>query len=137
MLTVTEPSAQSQQAKLLTPVALGEEICNLFGTRQCGFQVAMKHSVKEEQKSCVFRFWHSHVHTRLLDSGVPTNSTALGRLSCVQEEWVWSGFQDTYLSVVECQAEGCDISQDRTYTQRRPHSTHTGIFFFLGHFPHK
>lgn len=111
-------------------MALGEEICNLFGTRQRGFQVGMKHSVEEEQNSCVFRFWHSHVHTRLLHSGVTTNSRALGRLSCIQEEWVWNGFQDTYLSVVGCQAWNCDISQDCTYKTHPSQYTftYTGIF---------
>lgn len=54
LTTVTHTTAQ-----LLHPVALGEEICNLFGTRQRGFQVGMKHGVAEEQKSCVFRFWAS------------------------------------------------------------------------------
>lgn len=44
------------RAKLLNPVALGEEICNLFGTRQRCFQVGMKHGVAEEQNGCVFRF---------------------------------------------------------------------------------
>lgn len=120
------------RAKLLNPVALGEEICNVFGTRQHSFQVGMKHGVAEEQKSCVFRFWHSHVHTSLLHSGVTTNSRALGYLSQRQEEWAWNGFQDTYLSVVECQAWICDISQDYMYTQQIPPSSHistcTGIF---------
>lgn len=65
------------RAKLLNPMAVGEEICNLFGTRQRGFQVGMKHGVAEEQKSCVFRFWHSHVHTRLLHSGVTPSGLLL------------------------------------------------------------
>lgn len=120
------------RAKLLNPMAVGEEICNLFGTRQRGFQVGMKHGVAEEQKSCVFRFWHSHVHTRLLHSGVTPSGLLLYIYIYTQEEWVWKGFQDTYLSVVECQAWSCDISQDCKYTQHTPPKTHkstyTGIF---------
>lgn len=75
----------------------------------------MKHRVAGLQNSCVFRFRRSHVHTRLLYSGVKTNSRASRHLSL--EEWVWNGFQDTCLSVVECQTQSCDISQDCTYTQ--------------------
>lgn len=104
----------------LSATAPAEKICNLFGTRRHSFQVGMSHDVAVEQNSCVFHFWRSHVHTRLLHSRATTNSRALGRLSYKQEEWVWNGFQDTYLSVVECQARNCDFSQGCTYTQHHP-----------------
>lgn len=91
------------RAKVPNPVAVKEEICNLFGTSQCGFQVAMKHGVAEEQNSCVFRFRRSHVRTRLLHSTLATNSLALRHLWYAEEERVWNSFQDTCLSVVGCQ----------------------------------
>lgn len=83
---------------------------------------------KNRTAVCCSAFWHSHVHTRLLHSGATTNSGASGHLSYVQEEWVWSGFQDAYLSVVECQAWDCDISQDCTHTQHTPSNTYSEGF---------
>lgn len=90
LTTVTHTTAQ-----LLHPVALGEEICNLFGKRQHGFQVGMKHGVAEEQKSCVFRFWASTcTHTpRSFRDHYKQQGPGVSFIY-TQEEWVWNGFQD-------------------------------------------
>lgn len=101
-------------------MALGDEICNLFGTGWYGFQVGMNHGVAEEQNSCVFSFWHSHVHTRLFSFKSHYKQQGLGASLYIQEERVWNGFQDTYLSVVERQAWICEFSQNCMYTQYTP-----------------
>lgn len=128
LTTVTHTTAQ-----LLHPVALGEEICNLFGTRQRGFQVGMKHGVAEEQKSCVFRFWAStctHTPPSFRDHYKQQGPGA--SFIYTQEEWVWNGFQDI---PVCCRMSSMKrwLHVHTTHPSQRKHFAHTKGFF--GHFP--
>lgn len=66
---------------------------------------------------------HSHVHTCRLHSGIATNRPR-GILYCAQEEWVWNGFQDAYLSVVKCRARHWHFARLRVHATHPSQCTH-------------